>query len=92
MAFGWKVMLPLALVAVMWSAVAVMVADAFDSPVAYGIAAGVFFVIVVAGGLSVLQRSGQLQGSADEQEARRPDHHGRASQGWLMRVCRCSAR
>ncbi len=72
MALGWKVMLPLALVAVMWSAVAVMLADAFASPVAYGIAAGVFFVIVVAGGLMVLQRSGQLEGSAGEQEALDP--------------------
>ena len=40
MAFGWKVMLPLALVAVMWSAVAVMVADAVASPVVYGIVGG----------------------------------------------------
>ncbi len=61
MSFGWKIMLPLALVAVMWSAVAVMVGDAFSSPIAYGIAAGVFFVIVVAAGVMFLQRSGELQ-------------------------------
>lgn len=68
MALGWKIMLPLALIAVLWSAVAVMVGDAFESPIAYAIAAGVFFVIVVAGGLYALQRSGQLQGAAAEEE------------------------
>ncbi|HVU11448.1 MAG TPA: NADH-quinone oxidoreductase subunit NuoH [Phototrophicaceae bacterium] len=68
MALGWKVMLPLAIVAVMWSAVAVMVGDAFSSPIAYGIAAGVFFVVVVVGGLILLQRSGQLEAPATEIE------------------------
>ncbi|MCC6803783.1 MAG: NADH-quinone oxidoreductase subunit NuoH [Anaerolineae bacterium] len=66
MAFGWKIMLPLALVAVMWSAFAVMIGDASDSPLVYGIAAGVFFVVVVAGGLFLLQRSGELD--RDEQQ------------------------
>ncbi len=68
MSFGWKIMLPLALVAVMWSAVAVMVGDAFGSPVAYALAAGVFFVAVVAGGLYALQRSGQLAAPVQEIE------------------------
>ena len=64
MQFGWKIMLPLALVAVMWSAVAVMVGDAFDSPIGYAIAAGVFFVVVVAGGLyaaSAQRRAGRAE-------------------------------
>jgi NADH-quinone oxidoreductase subunit H len=68
MAFGWKIMLPLAIVAVMWSAVAVMVGDAFGSPVAYAIAAGIFFVVVVVGGLIFLQRSGQLEAPAQDIE------------------------
>lgn len=68
MSFGWKIMLPLALVAVMWSAVAVMVGDAFGSPVAYAIAAGIFFVVVVAGGLYLLQRSGQLESPVEDMD------------------------
>ncbi len=68
MALGWKVMLPLAIVAVMWSAVAVMVGDAFGSPLAYAIAAGIFFFVVVVGGLILLQRSGQLEAPSAEIE------------------------
>jgi len=60
MALGWKVLLPLALVAVFWSALAIMIGDAFDSPVAYGIVAGVFFVVVVGGGLFVMRGQGNL--------------------------------
>ena len=61
MGFGWKVMLPLALVAVMWTAVAVMVGDIFQSSLAYIIVAGIFFVLVVGGGLLILRRNGELQ-------------------------------
>ncbi len=68
MAFGWKVMLPLALVAVMWTAIAVLIGDATGSPVVYGIAAGIFFIIVVGIGLILLQRSGELQTDADDFE------------------------
>jgi NADH-quinone oxidoreductase subunit H len=59
MSFGWKVMLPLALVAVMWTAVSVLVGDAFDSPLAYAIAAGVFFVVVLGIGAMLLRRNGE---------------------------------
>lgn len=62
MAFGWKIMLPLALVAVMWTAVAVLIGDASGSPIVYAVAAGVFFVVVVGGGLLIMSRSGALQG------------------------------
>ncbi len=61
MSFGWKVMLPLALVAVMWTAVAIVVGDAFQSPIAYMITAGIFFALVVGGGFLILRRSGELQ-------------------------------
>ncbi len=61
MSFGWKVMLPLALIAVMWSAVAVLFGDATNSALGYAIAAGVFFIAVVAGGLYILRRSGELE-------------------------------
>ncbi len=60
MAFGWKVLLPLALVAVLWSAIAVLLGDIFQSPIAYAVAAGIFFFVVVAGGLFLLGRSGEL--------------------------------
>lgn len=60
MALGWKILLPLALVAVFWSAISIMIGDAFGSPVAYGIVAGIFFVIVVGIGYSLLRRSGDI--------------------------------
>src|SRR5690606_25777969 len=61
MALGWKILLPLALIAVAWSAIAVWVGDSFNSPVAYGIVSGVIFVLVVAGGIYLLRRSGELE-------------------------------
>jgi NADH-quinone oxidoreductase subunit H len=55
MAFGWKVMLPLSMIAVFWSAIAVLVGDAFGSPIAYAIVSGIIFVIVVAVGYLFLR-------------------------------------
>lgn len=49
MQYGWKVLLPLSLVAVVWTAVAVVLGDLFDSPVVYGMAGAVFFVLIVGG-------------------------------------------
>ncbi|MBK8020451.1 MAG: NADH-quinone oxidoreductase subunit NuoH [Chloroflexi bacterium] len=60
MALGWKVMLPLALVAVFWSAISVMIGDALGSPVAYGLVAGIVFAAVLVVGYGVLRRSGEL--------------------------------
>jgi len=68
MALGWKVMLPLALVAVLWTAISVLIADTFQSPVAYGIAAGIFFLVVVGGGLWLLARAGRLQDQEEKLE------------------------
>lgn len=48
MSFGWKVLLPLALLAVCWSAIALVIGDVLG-PVAYAITSGVIFVLVVAG-------------------------------------------
>ncbi|MBZ0278084.1 MAG: NADH-quinone oxidoreductase subunit NuoH [Anaerolineae bacterium] len=59
MNFGWKVMLPLALVAVSWSAIAVVVGDTFKSPVAYGVVSGVVFLVTVGGGYLMLARLGK---------------------------------
>jgi NADH-quinone oxidoreductase subunit H len=61
MALRWKVMLPLALVAVLWTAVAVMIGDMTNDGLVYALVAGVFFLIVVIGGFLVLRRSGELQ-------------------------------
>jgi NADH-quinone oxidoreductase subunit H len=54
MSFGWKVLIPLALIAVTWSAIAVVIADATSSPILYAIVGGIFFVLVVAGGYVIL--------------------------------------
>lgn len=59
MQFGWKILLPLALVAVCWTAVSLVVGDAFQNPMAYGVAAGIFFGIIVIGGLIYLRRASQ---------------------------------
>jgi NADH-quinone oxidoreductase subunit H len=59
MALGWKVMLPLALVAVIWTAVAIVIAESFASPIAYGIAAGIMFVALLAAVFFLTNRRGQ---------------------------------
>lgn len=62
MALGWKVMLPLALIAVTWSAVAVLIGDISGSPLVYALVSGGVFTAVLVGGLYVLYRQGKLQG------------------------------
>jgi NADH-quinone oxidoreductase subunit H len=56
MALGWKVMLPLALIAVSWTAVATLIGDTANSTILYGIVSGAFFLVVVVGGYLVLSR------------------------------------
>lgn len=65
MDFGWKIMLPLAMVAVSWTAVALVVGDAFADPMAYGVASGIFFVVVLAGGYLLFSRMAGVEGEAD---------------------------
>jgi NADH-quinone oxidoreductase subunit H len=65
MALGWKVMLPLALVAVSWTAISVLIADTFRSTLAYAIVAGIFFAVVVGGGLLLMRRASR---DSDEPE------------------------
>jgi NADH-quinone oxidoreductase subunit H len=48
MQFGWKLMLPLALLGVGWSSVSVIVGDAAQNSLVYFIMSGVFTVIAVA--------------------------------------------
>ncbi len=56
MQFGWKVLLPIALVAVIWTAISLVVGDAFKSTVAYVVASGVLFLIVAVGAWMYLRR------------------------------------
>jgi NADH-quinone oxidoreductase subunit H len=59
MSFGWKIMLPLSLVSVMWTGVSIVVGDTFGTPIAYGIVSGIFFVLLLIGGVAVLGRDEQ---------------------------------
>lgn len=68
MALGWKVLLPLSVVAVLWSAIAVLVGDTLGNPMAYGIVSGVVFVLVLVGGIYLLRRSGELDQESDSLE------------------------
>jgi NADH-quinone oxidoreductase subunit H len=56
MSFGWKVLLPLALVAVVWSAISIVIGDTFQDDLAYMIFSGAVFAVVIAIGLMVLFR------------------------------------
>lgn len=56
MAFGWKILLPLALVAVTWTAISVLIADTFKDTYVYAVVAGIFFLVVVVGGLFFVGR------------------------------------
>jgi len=55
MALGWKVLLPLSLLAVSWTAVSLVIGDSSNSPATYTIASGVFFVLTLAGGFYFLR-------------------------------------
>lgn len=60
MHFGWKVMLPLALLAVAWSAVSLVIGveAGADSVTVYGLASGAVFVLALGGGILLLRRFG----------------------------------
>jgi hypothetical protein len=68
MQFGWKVLLPLALVAVIWTAISLVVGDAFKSTTAYFIAAGILFLIVAVGGWMYLRQIGKTEESAPAED------------------------
>jgi NADH-quinone oxidoreductase subunit H len=67
MHFGWKIMLPLALIAVSWTAISLVIGDTFQSSFAYAVAAGIFFVVIVAGGYLFMRRSGEA-GAVEPEE------------------------
>ncbi len=68
MQFGWKVLLPLALVSVIWTAISLVVGDAFKSTFAYIVASGVLFVIVAGSGWMYLRRLGKTEESSEPVE------------------------
>jgi NADH-quinone oxidoreductase subunit H len=56
MSFGWKVMLPLSLIAVLWTGVSIVIGDTASSPVAYGISSTVFLIVVAGLGYLLFGR------------------------------------
>jgi hypothetical protein len=65
MSFGWKVMLPLALVSVAWTAVSVYIGDAFSDTLVYAIVSGAIFGVVVLGSLYILTRRARVEVEAE---------------------------
>lgn len=63
MQFGWKVLIPLSLLSVAWTAVSVVIGDALSASVAYPIISGIVFVVVLAGGALALRRLGSDESS-----------------------------
>ncbi len=57
MQFGWKVMIPLALLSVAWTAISVVIGDSVGGG-AYPLISGAVFVLVLAGGTLMLRRLG----------------------------------
>ena len=58
MSFGWKVLLPLSIVAVAWTAIAIVIGDVANSSTVYTIVSFIFFVVVVVAGYLILRGSG----------------------------------
>jgi NADH-quinone oxidoreductase subunit H len=65
MSFGWKVLLPLALVSVAWSSIAVVLRE--TNTMLYVVASGIFFLVIVVGGFFFLSRGGE-QEEAEQEE------------------------
>lgn len=83
MQFGWKILLPLALVAVVWTAISVVIGDTFKSTLAYGVASGILFLLFVVGGYMYLQRLGKSDEEVADELADDPIVTGeRRGIGW----------
>lgn len=59
MSFGWKVLLPLAFVAVAWTGISVVVGETTGSPIAYGIVSSIFFVLLVIGAFLIFREDSE---------------------------------
>lgn len=86
MALGWKVLLPLALIAVAGSAIAVLVGDATGSALVYAIASGVFFVVLMVGGYIIFGRGDRRAAPESKQEdwSEDPVITGERGLGWTL--------
>lgn len=62
MSFGWKFMLPVALLAVAWTAVSLIIGDAFNSQTAYFASSAVFLVVVLIAAAIIYRPKPQLRG------------------------------
>jgi NADH-quinone oxidoreductase subunit H len=84
MTFGWKTLLPLALVAVGWTAVSTLIGDSTGNPLVYAIVAGAFFTVVVIGGFMLLRDRGEVEEEAGEHPEDDPIITGeRRGLGWM---------
>lgn len=86
MALGWKVLLPLALVAVAWSSIAVVIGDVSGDPIVYAVVSGIFFLVIVVGGYFFLRDSGDQDELTPEPDlAEDPMITGeRSGLGWVL--------
>jgi NADH-quinone oxidoreductase subunit H len=85
MSFGWKVLLPLALIAVAGSAIAVLVGDATDSVLVYAIASGILFVILMAGAYIIFGRGDRRPALRTEDDwSEDPVITGERGIGWAL--------
>ncbi len=66
MSFGWKVLLPLSLVSVVWTAIAVVLRD--TSFTLYVVVSAVFFLVIVAGGYAFLNAQGSEDSESTEDD------------------------
>lgn len=66
MTFGWKVMLPVALLAAGWTAVSVIIGDVFGSPALYITISTIFFIVVTVALFVILRPRPESQLRGDE--------------------------
>ena len=85
MALGWKVLLPLALIAVAGTATAVLIGDTTQSVLVYAIASGIFFIILVGGAYVLLGRGERRVVDRQEEEWENdPVITGERGLGWTL--------
>lgn len=65
MDLGWKVLIPLALVSVAWTAVALVIGDATNSVTAYLVASAVFLVIILVGASIIFRPKSEAEQRGD---------------------------
>ncbi len=85
MALGWKVLLPLALLAVAWTGIALVLGDMSSDPTVYTLVSGIFFVVVVGGGYLFLREPSSERSTQQPDLAEDPIITGeRRGIGWIL--------